>query len=425
MFLALLYEFALWLLGLAALPRLLYQNIVQKKYRLSLSQKFGLGWRGIERKKKLIWIHAVSVGETKAIAALAKRLKNSDTTLLVTSVTETGHAEAKRSLPFADHHLFLPLDFSWIIKRIVRNLRPDLVLISETDFWYNFLKTAKQSGAVIAVVNAKISERSLRRFSQFSFFSKPLFALIDLFCVQNTLYKERFQALGILTEKLVVTGNLKFDETYVYLQESEKEALRNKFNLDPQDRVLVVASTHDPEEKILIKALKELWKKDANLKVILAPRHPERFSSVANLIENEGIPFVRYSQLPDPAKKAQMVLLDAMGLVRQCFQIADLAMVGGSFTSKVGGHNILEPCMYGVPVLFGPYMHTQLELRDLVCNYEAGFQLEKEDLAQKIDELSSNPALKEKCVEASKKLIIDCQGSVKRTEEALQNVLVN
>jgi 3-deoxy-D-manno-octulosonic-acid transferase len=134
---------------------------------------------------------------------------------------------------------------------------------------------------------------------------------------------------------------------------------------------------------------------------------------------------MRYSQLPDPAKKAQMVLLDAMGLVRQCFQIADLAMVGGSFTSKVGGHNILEPCMYGVPVLFGPYMHTQLELRDLVCNYEAGFQLEKEDLAQKIDELSSNPALKEKCVEASKKLIIDCQGSVKRTEEALQNVLVN
>ena len=163
----------------------------------------------IERKGAVIWIHAVSVGETKAATSLIPHIKEShpDSTLIITSITETGHETAKALIPEADHHLFLPLDISFVMRRFVRALKPDLLIVLEGDYWYNMLREAKRLGGKVAVVNGKLSERSSKRYRLF----KRLFRSVDLFCVQNELYQSRYQTLNIPQGKLLITGNLKFD----------------------------------------------------------------------------------------------------------------------------------------------------------------------------------------------------------------------
>ena len=214
---SIIYEFALWGLAAVAIPKMLYQLILRKKYRESLIKRFGFGFPKIDKNgRPLIWIHAVSVGESKAVAPLAKLLKSSPKKpiLVISTITETGQAEAKRSIPEADFHVYLPFDFGMIINPIVRKVKPNMVILCETDFWYNFLKSSKKAGAITAVVNGKISLKSQNRFKKASFFTKKLFSIIDLFCIQSIHYKTRFQNLGIPFHKIAVTGNMKFDDRF-------------------------------------------------------------------------------------------------------------------------------------------------------------------------------------------------------------------
>ena len=236
-----MYDFFLLLIGMIALPKLLYQMTFHKKYRNSLKQRFGIGFPEIDKgSKTLIWVHAVSMGETKAIAALAKKLKkrSENVILLFSTVTETGLAEGKKSIPEADYHVFLPFDFNWIIKPIVKRVKPDRVILCETDFWYNFLNASKDEGAHLSVVNGKISVNSLKRFLKFPSFSHKLFSLIDSYCVQSSHYKERFLQLGIPEEKITVTGNIKFDSSFPKLSKEELNNWKLKLGIQPDDHVV-------------------------------------------------------------------------------------------------------------------------------------------------------------------------------------------
>lgn len=424
MLITLLYELLLWLFALVALPTMLYKRIFKAKYKHSFSQRFGFHFPKINNQnRKTIWIHAVSLGETKAVSALAKLLKqeNPNCFLIVSSITETGHAEAKRSMSFADAHVYLPFDFTFLMAPIIKKIKPSMVILCETDFWYNFLRLSKSHGAQLAVVNGKISERSMLRFKRFSPMSKALFSLIDIFCVQNDLYKQRFLNLNIPANKIVVTGNLKFDEDYPQLSLDEVIAFKNKLGINKNDKVLVAGSTHDPEEKLLLDALQQVWQHIPELKLIIVPRHPERFNLVAGFIEEKKIPFISYSKLDNHAhNNAKIILIDAMGVLRKCYQIADLAIVCGSYTPKVGGHNIIEPSGYGVPVFFGPYMHTQAELVSLINEYDAGLQIVPEELASKIILFLQNPKLRSEMGQNGKKLISDMKGATLRTFNALK-----
>lgn len=428
-----LYEAMLWLLGLVAIPRMLYQRIFHGKYKKSLFKRFGIGFPMIAKgDRKLIWIHAVSVGETKAVAALAKMLKTQlhNPILVISSTTETGHAEAERSIPTADYHVYMPLDFRWIIKSIVKRTAPDLVLLVETDFWYNFLKASKDIGATIAVVNGKISLTSLQRFQRFGELSHQLFSHIDLCCVQNTLYQKRFEQVGMLPEKIIVTGNMKFDEIYPQLTPDEMDKWKQQLGIAPGDLILVAGSTHDPEEKIILDALQEVWQQCPNLKVMIVPRHPERFNEVAGLIAGRKLRFSRLSELTsrqagDTAGKEKVILIDAMGVLRKCYQMADIAIVGGSFTSRVGGHNIIEPCWYGVPVLFGPFMHTQLELVALVNEYHAGEQVPAQELGKALVEYLKDPEQRVQLGKGGLRLTADAKGATQKTWQALSDCQLN
>ena len=410
-----IYDLILLCLAVAALPKMVYMRIFHGKYSKSFLKRWGFGFPVIDKKDRfLIWIHAVSMGETKVAATLVKKIKEemNDPLIVISSVTETGHQEALKAIPHADYKVYLPFDFSWIIKPIVRMVKPDLVLLCESDIWYNFLTAAKENKASIVVINGKISEKSVARHAKFPAVASHLFAPIDFFCVQSRHYEERFLKLGIPPSKITVTGNIKFDDAPSLI--SQPQTFKEQLGFKPEDLILVAGSTHDPEEKILLKALDTLWAKFPTLKAIIVPRHPERFKEAADLIEQNRIPYQRYTAL-DPQKEKKILLMDAMGLLRQCYQIASLAVVGGSFTEKVGGHNILEPSWYGVPVLFGPYMHQQPEMVEWIQEYQAGRQVSEATLKQELEDLLISPQKREILGQAGIKMMQEIQGATSKT----------
>lgn len=421
-----LYEVALWIVALVSIPKLVYNYICLKKYRNSLLERLGFKKHHFKKREDpVIWFHAVSIGETKAIASLARQVKQlmPHCSIFVTSTSETGHAEAKRSLPFADHHFYMPFDFYYVVSRMVKEISPQMVVLSESDFWYNFLNVAKKQGAAIVLVNGKISERSARRFKWVPFFSKRMFGLFDLFCMQNEPYQERLIEVGAPTDKMVVTGNLKFDDEYPQLSPEEITQWKQKLGIGLDQFVITVGSSHNPEEQLIIATLQEISRSLPHIKIILVPRHPERFKLVEGLLEKANLQWVSFSDIACRTGEEQVILIDAMGMLRMCYQLSDVAIVGGSFTDKVGGHNILEPCWYGKPVLFGPHMFTQAELVGLINHYKAGIQVSEGELAPTLLKLLQNSATREALGTKGLQLIKDLKGSTERTLQAMKPLL--
>jgi 3-deoxy-D-manno-octulosonic-acid transferase len=404
-----LYNIALFILALIAFPKMLYQMLRHNK-------------------KFTVWIHAVSVGETKAVAPIVKMIRDNrpDAYIIHSCITETGHAEAKRCMPFVNEFIFLPLDFSWVVRPVVNRYKADLVIISESDFWMNFLRFSKEVGAKIVMVNGKVSEKSFRRFMYFPGYSNAVFDCFDLLCVQNKVYKERFVHIGVPSDKITITGNLKFDLDYPVMSNEEKAALKKQLGIHGDGQLLVLGSTHAPEEESILKILKKVWPLFPKLKVLLVPRHPERFQEVENILKKMGL---AYSKFSDTEKghdsQNPIILMDKMGLLKKCYQVADLAIVGGSFVDHVGGHNILEPSGYGVPVLFGKHMFAQEELVNLTMSYHAGMQLGLDELDKVIVDLLEDSDNRDEMGRKGLRLLGDNKGSSKRTWDALSDLVEN
>ena len=263
----------------------------------------------------------------------------------------------------------------------------------------------------------------MRRFGWIPFFSKRLFGLFDVLCAQNDLYRSRFIAAGAPQDKVVVTGNLKLDDEYPQLSNQEVIEWRQKLGIQSKQPVLTIGSSHDPEEQFFILTLKEVWKRNPSLRVILVPRKPERFKEVAQLLEKERLKWISFTEISRRTGEEQVILMDAMGLLRMCYQLSDFAIVAGSFTNKVGGHNILEPCWYGKPVLFGPHMHTQLELMELITQYGAGVQVTQERLLPILQSWLENPQQAQAIGAKGLQLVKDLRGSTQRTLQAFDPLL--
>lgn len=407
MIFGILYDFCLFLLSLAALPIVLWQRFRFGKYKNSLSQRLGLRLPSFMKQEgeKVIWIHTISMGETRAVIPFFQKLKIEypNAKIVVSSITETGHQEAKKSMPGADVHFYLPLDFSWVMKKLMRRIKPDVVVLIESDFWYQFLLQAKKMGAKTLLINGKLSERSFRRFSKVRFFFARLLACLDKLCVQSAEYAKRFELLGEDPSRVVVTGNIKLDATFPILTDEEKLIFRKQLGIGLSDPVVAIGSSHAPEEEIILNALEPFWNKHPSAKLLLVPRHPERFAEVETLLKNKGISYSLYSKRhEDLNPHARVILIDAMGALIKCYQISDLAIVCGSYTEKVGGHNIFEPILLGVPVFFGPHMFSQRDLRDLVKPSGAGMQVPIENLGVSVEEFFSNKEkrgqYKQKCL---------------------------
>lgn len=299
----------------------------------------------------MIWIHAVSFGEMKAASTLIPHIRKThpEAKIALSTVTETGYKLAKTLIPEAALHFRLPFDWPWTMRALAKKIKPTLLILVEGDYWPNMLYAAKAQGAKIFVVSGKMSARSLKWYKWIPWLFKP----VDHFFLQNALYEERFRSLGF--HNVTVTGNLKFD-----LHPSLTP-------LTFPGEWITLGSTHPGEEVALLEALQPLLKERPSLSVFVAPRHPERFDEVRKLL-------LSYQRVH---------LVDQMGVLPSYYAHSKLAVVGGSFVSHLGGHDVLEPVRLGVPVLFGPYMHTQLELKKRVEEGGVGEGCELTSLAER------------------------------------------
>lgn len=297
--------------------------------------------------------------------------------------------------------------------RLVKQISPRALFLVESDFWFHLVYHVKKIGGKVVLVNGKISDRSYKRFQFFSYFTRKLFSLFDLFLVQNNAYFERFSHL-ISSHKIYITGNLKWDVKPDLLSSSQKEGLKEQFKL--ANKTIIIASTHDPEEKWLLEKLDLLWQLFPTLKVLIAPRHPERFQNVSSLLQKKNYSYALSSNPSQITGEEQVILIDQMGQLTKLYQIVDLAIVGGSFIPHVGGHNIFEPVSVGTPVLFGPHMHTQKDLQQQILAAHSGMEITLDSLVETISRLLSSPL-------SISQNSSSMQGATKKTIDLLQNVI--
>lgn len=365
----LFYSFALLLALLLSSPYWLYQALRHGKYRRGFSERMGNvpARLGDLKTARVIWIHAVSLGEVLAVAGLVSELRRTlpEFRTLISTTTDTGQDLARKR--FGEENVFyFPMDLASAIRPYLQALRPELVVLAETEFWPNFLRLVDESGAPLAVVNARISDRSLPRYERFRWFLRRMLAHVDLFLAQTQQDGERLQSIGADPQRIQITGNLKFD---VPLSAASPivERLRGAFAADSAGPILVCGSTVEDEEAPLLKAFENILVGQPHASMILAPRHPERFDTVSKLIERMGISSYRRSAWTGEPLGGKVLLVDTLGELAALYALADVAFVGGSLVPK-GGHNIIEPAQHGVAIVTGN--HTE-NFRDIVWLFQS------------------------------------------------------
>jgi len=364
---------------LLSLPYWLYQIARHGKYRTGFAERMGRVPARVTAAQKngservpVIWVHAVSVGEVIAVSRLVEELRRdspgrglAEYRVVVSTTTDTGQQLARKR--FGEENVFyFPIDFAFAIRPYLRELRPELVVLAETEFWPNFLRLAHASGARIAVVNARISDRSWPRYLRFRWAWRRMLAHVDLFLAQTEQDSSRLQAIGARPDRVRVTGNLKFD---VSLPATSPivENLRQSLAADNAGPVLVCGSTVEDEEPPLLKAFENLRVEHPRAVMILAPRHPERFDEVAILLQQMGIQSYRRSRWRGESLAGCVLLVDSIGELAALYALADVAFVGGSLVPR-GGHNIIEPAQHGVAIVVGN--HTE-NFRDIVALFQS------------------------------------------------------
>ena len=353
---------------LLTLPYWLLQMMRHGKYRAGLRQRFGAVPPALAGRsdKPAIWVHAVSVGEVVASSAVVEALRQKFPShrVLVSTTTSTGQKLAAQRFG-AENVFYFPLDFALAVRPYLDALRPELVVVAETEFWPNFLRCAKRSGARVAVINCRISDRSLPGYKRLRFWLPKLLektlANVDVFLAQTEEDRKRLVEIGAPESKVTVAGNLKFDVAPPPPPRIVA-SLREGFSHSGAGPVLVCGSTLEGEEGSLLSAFRNILVNHPKAVMILAPRHPERFAEVAALVENLGFRVWRRSLWVGETLAGGVFLVDSIGELAALYSLATVAFVGGSLVPR-GGHNILEPALYGVPIVTGNHYEN---FRDVV-----------------------------------------------------------
>jgi 3-deoxy-D-manno-octulosonic-acid transferase len=372
-----------------------------------------------------IWIHAVSVGETLAVAGLIAEMNRRfpGRPVYLSHVTPTGRAVGEARIPSVTGRFFLPLDWKWAARRIFRRLRPATLILAETELWPNLLGAARERETPVILVNARLSERSLRGYRRFGFFFRRALESIDHVFAQTERDAARFRELGVPAHKITVAGNLKSD---IKPPQSNDFTCDVRRALDESGRgpVLVAGSTMAGEEILVLHAWNSIRERCPRAFMILAPRHPERFEEVARLLGGDGRKFVRRTSIGHPALKhalgdSDILLLNTIGELASVYELADAAFVGGSLVAT-GGHNPLEPAFWSKPVLFGPHMDAFCDLAAQFIPAGAAFQVDNADeLAARVVELFTNPTLRQTMGSRAQSVLRSSAGATARVIDAL------
>jgi 3-deoxy-D-manno-octulosonic-acid transferase len=410
-------------LGLFVLiPHFLFQALAHGKYVAGLRQRLGSVPR--VNGKPVIWLHCVSVGETQAARPLAKRLKQQfpHHDLVISTITLTGQNLARDVFRNDAASIFyFPFDWRWTVRRALKAVNPAVVLIMETELWPNFLRECKTRRIPVAVVNGRISRQSYRRYRLIKSFFRQVLSSLSIAVMQSEADAQRLEDLGMPKAKLFTAGNLKFDAELASELSDKTEELRTRFAFDRSVPLILAASTHAPEEQILLESIQKLRQKQP-VRLLLAPRHPERFNEVASLLQKSGLSWTRRTNRPDPNDaNATVVLLDTIGELPATYELADIVFVGGSIVDK-GGHNVLEPAAVGATVVTGAHTHNFHAIVELMNEAGALVQLPalesaaaSDEIAYVFEKLLASPAERQELGRRAKQLITAHQGAADRT----------
>jgi 3-deoxy-D-manno-octulosonic-acid transferase len=420
-----LYSVVLATAMLVSLPWWLFQILRHGKYRTGFAERIGRVPARLREPSdaSVIWVHAVSVGEVLAVSGLVEAMRRNfpQRRVLVSTTTDTGQQLARKRFGEANVFYF-PLDFAFAIRPYLQALRPELVVLAETEFWPNFLRLVHASGARIAVVNGRISDRSLPNYRRFQWALRRMLAHVDMFLTQTDEDAERLRSIGAEPARIRVTGNLKFDVA-VPTPAPIVETLRRSLTSDGAGPVLVCGSTVEGEEEILLEAFETVRSVHPRAVMILAPRHPERFEEVAALLDQSGVPFKRRTQWSGETLAGGVLLVDSIGELSSLYALADVAFVGGSLVPR-GGHNIIEPALHGAAIVVGK--HTE-NFRDIVALFRS------RDAVRVVSPSEFTPVLIQLLADDSKRgalgrraaeTVRSQTGATERTLAALQTLLV-
>jgi 3-deoxy-D-manno-octulosonic-acid transferase len=424
----LLYSFLTAVVFVVASPYFLYQALRHNKYVGSIAQRLGylpvsFNLDGDES----IWVHAVSVGEVLSARPLISELRASypKLRLFLSTTTLTGQQLARRSAPDVDAVFYFPFDWTITARRTLKVVRPRLFVMTETEIWPNLLRECRRRGVRTLMVNGRISYRSFPRYRLVRPFMKRVLADIDRFCVQGEETSRRLIELGADPARIIVTGSLKFDS----LESSPtpgrgRERVLRFFRVPPARPVIIAGSTLKGEEQPVIRAFNRVRASGVNALLVIAARHPERFDEVERLCRHEGLTVVRRSELPiDAEPRADAVVLDTIGELAQLYQIATVVFVGGSLV-PAGGHNILEPALYGKPVVFGPHMQNFGEIAETFLTNGAAIQVRTAgELEETMLSLISDPVRRARVGAAARALVESNRGARDRTLAVIRDLL--
>jgi len=428
-----LFYSVLFTLGLLALlPRFALDALRHKKYVAGLRERCGALPVFDTKNRSVVWLHCVSVGETQAARTLAHQLlKEYPThTLVVSTVTLTGQRVAREVFKAEAALVFyFPFDWAWSVRRALDHIKPSIVLIMETELWPRFLHECRVRNVPIALINGRLSERSLRGYKRVGMFIKSVVNDLTLALMQTEDDAGRIKALGLSTDRIQVTGNVKFDAQDDSSEQALTTEMRARFQFTDERTLIVAASTHAPEERIVIEAFKEIMRAAVGRsrpRLLLAPRHPERFAEVAALLAASGFAWTRRTHVPNAQDATcDAVLLDSIGELRAVYPLAGIVFVGGSI-APTGGHNILEPAAAGVCIVTGAHTHNFAAIVNVFREHDALVQLPAATeidaphlLAKVFNDLLSDREQRETLARNARTTFERNQGATKRTVELL------
>jgi len=403
--------------------------VTQGKNHRGWKQKlFGLTPRSkTESNAKRIWLHAVSVGEVHLLETLVDQLLKEDkgVQLFISTTTETGYDRATDL--FGDKYsvFFFPFDFSWAIRNAISRIAPDLLVLAELELWPNLIHIAADKGLPVMVANGRLSAKSHANYVRLGPLTQPMFRKLTFVGSQNEIYADRFISLGCDPDRVIVTGNLKYDAIETCRHNSKAESCRKiaaDFGFGPDDMVLIAGSTQIEDEVAAIDAWKNLRERFSKLKLIIVPRHPSRVGEMENLLAQRGLSAVRRSRQKQQVNESDVLIVDVIGELSGWWALADVAFVGGSMGSR-GGQNMIEPAAYGVPVCFGPNtVNFKTTVDGLLACRGAYVVNDANELAGFVARMLSAPDESESVGKRAQAFVQQHRGATKRTVEIMKKV---
>lgn len=418
----LIYSLLFLLLLPVILIRLFQRGRKAPEYKDRIKERFGFFIKPVLHQRP-IWVHAVSVGETLAIAPMVKALKQQypNTPIVMTCTTPTGSERIKAIFGEGVFHVYAPYDEYTCVKRFYNKMNPALAIFVETEVWPNMIAEAKSRNIPTVLANARMSEKSARGYAKLSWLTRPVFAGLSHVMAQSQSDGDRLLSLGVKKHHLSITGSVKFDIEISDAIREQAAALKKAYQGDKETPrpIWIAASTHQGEDELLLDAHKQVLTQNPSALLILVPRHPERFNSVFNLIKQQGFDAMRRTQKQAPSSNQQVLLADTMGEMMCLLGSADIAFVGGSLV-PTGGHNMLEPAAWGLPVMTGPHRFNFQAISDLLIEANNLVVVENpQAIAEQINAWITDRTLRESTGQAGKSVVEQNRGALDKQLEIL------